>query len=266
MSENEYVMFNINFNCNCDMNGIYFLQYNGNEDAIKKFKKINKNNDAIKFYSGRFSEKDVMSLSEFKEMWDTKVNIVVQRGVLKGKFNVPGKNREYDKDELTKWWKKYLDDPQDPAWKNVVDEVIYFLNNKNNDEDEYIMFKISNNLDSELNGIYFVQYTDNESAIEKFKKINKGCGYTKFYNKKYTFNQVYNLLKLNDIWEQDNKYYHNIERLVFCGKFNVPGENKEHNKYDLVDWWIKYLGDVEEPRWCNIVEEIIDLRTKFLQK
>lgn len=264
MPTNEYVMFNIHFNCHCEMNGTFFVQYNGNEDAIKKFKKIN-TNGSVKFYPDKFSEKDVMALTEFKDMWDTKISAVTQRLVLKGKFTVPGGNREYDRNELCQWWDKYFNAVYEPDWENNVEEVIDLLKApsrtpKKNDGDEYVMIKIHENLDGRMDGIYFVQYTGNESAIKKFKKINEGCGYTKVYDKKYTYDQVIKLNKFKNIWEQDNRCYDNIQRYIFSGKFNVPGENREHNKDDLVDWWIKYLGDREEPNWSKLVEEIIDLQ------
>ena len=132
----------------------------------------------------------------------------------------------------------------------------------NNQKDNlvFIMFRIITNLGYDMNGMYFIQLTNNEEQIEKFRKINQRNEHSQifFYPHKYSLKQIKMLKAMPDLWE-----YHgcndNIERLIKKGKLNVPGENKIYSHEELVEWWEKYLGNPKYPMWENIIEEIINL-------
>ncbi|XWV26746.1 putative orfan [Tupanvirus soda lake] len=121
----------------------------------------------------------------------------------------------------------------------------------------FVMFEIDYNLDSDMNGKYFVQVNGNEDQIEKFKKINKN-GDVKFNDKQYTWLELKKLREMKDLWAYDGSN-DNVERLILKGKLTVPGKNKALDKNDLIEWWKKHLKSPKWPQWTNIVEEVIDL-------
>jgi hypothetical protein len=119
-----FVVFKICCNLGYDMNGKYFIQLTGNEDQIKKFKKINKNGD-VKFNDKKYSWQELDLLSKKKDLWKYDgSNDNVERLILKGKLTVPGENKVLDKEDLEEWWEKYLIDPKWPKWNKIVEEVI----------------------------------------------------------------------------------------------------------------------------------------------
>lgn len=120
---------------------------------------------------------------------------------------------------------------------------------------EYITFHIDNNLGSDMDGIYFIQYTGNEDAIKKFMRINKK-GDVEFFKEKYTYEQVMALRNFKHLW---NYHSDNVERYIFSGKFTVPGKNKVYMKDELLKWWDKYLNGTKWPNWSKVCENIIDL-------
>ncbi|XWV25418.1 putative ORFan [Tupanvirus deep ocean] len=119
-----FVMFEIYCNLGSDMNGKYFVQVNGNEEQIEKFKKINKNGD-VKFNEKKYTWSELNKLRKMKDLWKYDgSNDNVERLILKGKLTVPDKNKSLNTDELLKWWKKYLKSNKWPQWSNIVEEVI----------------------------------------------------------------------------------------------------------------------------------------------
>lgn len=126
------------------------------------------------------------------------------------------------------------------------------------------MFEISHNMGTDMMGKYFVQFTNNEDALKKLKKINKN-GDMKFYTKKYSENDI-NMLqntlsKFNNLL--DLSCSDNVERFIFNGEFNgefnVPGDNKVYSKNELLTWWENYFEDPKYPKWSNMFNTIIDL-------
>ena len=65
-SELIFAMFEINCNLGSDMNGKYFIQINGNEDQIEKFKKNNKDGGYIKFNEKEYTWSELQNLTEKK--------------------------------------------------------------------------------------------------------------------------------------------------------------------------------------------------------
>lgn len=124
MANTIFIMFHLNCNLGSDMSGIYFVQLTGNENSIKKFKKINKNNTSLKFYDKEYTYDKVISLLEFDHLWDMSGNDNVERLALVGPLNIPGENKIYEETELEKWWEDFLDDTKFPNWKNIIDTVI----------------------------------------------------------------------------------------------------------------------------------------------
>ena len=116
----------------------------------------------------------------------------------------------------------------------------------------FIMFHIHGNFDTDMNGIYFIQLTNNEDAIEKFKKINQNSRDIKFYDKQYTQEQVMSLLNFDHLWQMDSN--DNVERLLLLGEINIPGENEIYPASQLEKWWEDNLDDVKVPTWNNIAE------------
>ena len=126
----EYIYFTMNCPLGCDMSGRYFIQLTGNESAIRKFKKINKNMDKyeLKFYRERYYREDILQLKKFKGLFNLAEYDNVEVLMFSGKLNVPGENRGYSREELTNypidgWWEKYLDSAKCPKWNNIVEEV-----------------------------------------------------------------------------------------------------------------------------------------------
>ena len=126
-----------------------------------------------------------------------------------------------------------------------------------NDNLVFVMFEIHCNLGSDMNGKYFIQLTDNEDEIKKFKKINKN-GDVSFNKKQYSWKELCMLREMKELWKYDGSN-DNVERLILKGNFNVPGKNKVYSMDDLKKWWETYLGDIKWPKWINISEEVIDL-------
>ena len=124
----------------------------------------------------------------------------------------------------------------------------------------FIMFHLYNNLDNDMDGIYFVQLTGNEEAIEKFKTINTNNDALAFYCKKYTFRQVIYLTNFEHLWNMGAA--DNVERIALIGKLTIPGDDKIYSDDELELWWGKYLGDAKRPKWGNISESTLNLVSK----
>lgn len=130
----------------------------------------------------------------------------------------------------------------------------------NDNNSEFILFEITRNLGCDMHGKYFIQSTGNLEAIEKFKKINNIQKYNiKFFNRKYTWNEIQMLMSMSDLWRYDGSY-DNLEYFVLKGKLSIPGEDKIYNEKELDDWWNKYLDDPKFPKWENVCENPIDLQ------
>ncbi|AYV85239.1 MAG: putative ORFan [Satyrvirus sp.] len=130
----EYTMFSLVLNRGSDMNGVYFIQYTGNEKAFKKFRRINKKNKDLICYDQLFSYDEMKELTKCYGLIDSGAYDNNERFILSGKLKVPGENRaysvKYDKKkksfELDTWWEKYLDDTKFPEWKNIIEKVTDF--------------------------------------------------------------------------------------------------------------------------------------------
>ena len=121
------------------------------------------------------------------------------------------------------------------------------------------MFHVTNNFGADMNGIYFIQLTDNEDALEKFKKINRNHRDITFYDKEYTYEQVKSLLDFEHLWNMGEN--DNVERLVLLGILTISGHDQIYPDDQLEKWWEDNLHDVKFPQWNNIVEVVIDLTT-----
>lgn len=124
----EYMMFEISYNLGCDMNGKYLIQTDGNEDAIKKFIKINKKNKSIKFYkNNKYNLEDInllkTTLKKFNNLIDSNHSDNVELYILSGILNIPGINKIYSENDLESWWIEFLECPKFPKWKNICEEV-----------------------------------------------------------------------------------------------------------------------------------------------
>ena len=121
---------------------------------------------------------------------------------------------------------------------------------------KYVMIHITHNLGSDMDGIYFVQYTGNKKALEKFRTINTN-GDVKYFSKKYSHKKVMSLLSFENLWNMG--FADNVERLVLCGKMKTPGETRPYDQDELEAWWEEYLGDPKFPKWKNMFEQVITL-------
>jgi len=121
--EPEYIFFIMKYPFGVDMCGRYFIQVNGNESAIRKFKKINKYHDCLKFYRERYRRSQIEQLKTFKHIFDKSYSDNVEIYMFSGKLIVPGKNRIYEKTELEEWWEDHLDYIKAPNWQNIIEEV-----------------------------------------------------------------------------------------------------------------------------------------------
>ena len=121
---------------------------------------------------------------------------------------------------------------------------------------EYVKLTISNNLGSDMQGTYFVQYTGNKKNIEKFLLINKN-GDVHYSPKKYTYDQVIALKEFEGLF--DYNCSDNLEVLMLTGKFRVKGHNREYEEDELLKWWETNLESEKYPKWSNISEKVINL-------
>lgn len=121
----KFVMFSITCNLGRDMSGKYFIQVDGNEDQISKFKTINTNGN-VEFFKNLYTLDELRTLGKFSNdlLAPIGANDVEEVLILKGKLKVPGKTKIYSRDELYKWWEKYLGCPKSPKWNNIIEEVI----------------------------------------------------------------------------------------------------------------------------------------------
>lgn len=125
IKENIYKMFKIRNNLGRDMNGMYFIQINGNEEEIDKFRRIN-TNGSVEFDDEEiYTESEVYALKKIKFMFKySGHNDNEERLILKGKMTIPGKNKKYKIKKLENWWTKHLRDPKQPMWNKIIEEII----------------------------------------------------------------------------------------------------------------------------------------------
>lgn len=124
---------------------------------------------------------------------------------------------------------------------------------------EYVMFTLQNNMDCDMKGTYFIQITNNEKQIKKFKKINENNDGLTFFEDKYSFQDVIHLKKFAGTLFRDDGTADNVEYLILKGHVSIPGKNKVYDYEELIKWWETYLEYAKYPRWNQIVEEVIDL-------
>lgn len=118
------------------------------------------------------------------------------------------------------------------------------------------MFCIPYNVGMDIIGVYFIQLTGNEKAINLFEKINGGS--VKFYKKKYSLEEIMELAKFKDMLLA-LRSADNDERLVLKGEFKIEGEFRKYAKEELYEWWKKYFENPKFPLWKNVIDEVIDL-------
>lgn len=131
-SEIRYVHFSLIGNCGCDMDHLYFVQYDGNENEIQKFKNINKDNDALFFYDQEkyhqkwsnpyYTEKEIINMKGLVHQ-DSGQADSVECKLLKGKLNIPERNENED---ICDWWKTHFGYAKYPEWNDRV-EIVYDL-------------------------------------------------------------------------------------------------------------------------------------------
>lgn len=131
IDNDKYMLFNISFHFGCDICSFIFVQKNGNEENINKFIKIN--NENIKNKSIRISD-DTYTRDELDIIQKRKFSRLFHHGaadnddivILKGKLEIPGKNKSLKKDDLEKWWEENFGDPKWPKWENISEDVTIF--------------------------------------------------------------------------------------------------------------------------------------------
>ena len=121
------------------------------------------------------------------------------------------------------------------------------------------MFTLQNNMDGDMKGSYFIQITNNERQIEKFKTINKNNDGLTFFEDKYSFQDVIHLKKFAGTLFKYDGTADNVEYLILKGNVTIPGKNKVYAYMKLIEWWETYLEYAKYPQWKKIVEEVIDL-------
>ena len=131
MANIKYVMFKMH-RSNKSINGTYFVQQTGNENAIDKFQLINAYNYEIDFYYEEYTQEQIDQLIStikiFNDLMNTCPRNRREMVILKGRLSIPGDNKAYNDEELNKWWYENLDDVDWPHWQNIAEEVIDLLN------------------------------------------------------------------------------------------------------------------------------------------
>lgn len=137
-------------------------------------------------------------------------------------------------------------------------------------EIEFVVFNIIiDEGSSGLDGKYFIQYTGNKNALEKFKTINKvylNREIIQFYEKKYTKDDIQTLLKFDCLWNETDSWCDNYERKLLFGKLNIPGKNKEYSIIKLEKWWKDSFGQfaIYNPNWSNVIDNVVNLNRIYL--
>lgn len=122
-----FLMFKLIPDCG-SMKGTYFVQTNGNEEDIRKFEIINKNN-GIKFYERFYTWSELCMLMDMKGLWEDDGSADnVEFMIFKGEFRVPGKKKPLEEHDLDAWYEKYVGDHKFPSWERIVEEVIDMSN------------------------------------------------------------------------------------------------------------------------------------------
>lgn len=124
-----FVMVKFQMLCDRDMNGIYFMQLDGNEDQIMRFKKIlleeikkkGYYSESVIFYPKKYTETQVDNLKIFEQtLWNLGANDEVQRLKLFGRFQLPEKPLDQGFEE---WFEEHFDWTKSPNWTYTWEKV-----------------------------------------------------------------------------------------------------------------------------------------------